>query len=102
MALPPNRLSDQPDKGIKTFSPNISDQLPGGAPPSSKRHGKIWGELREKNMPEGLKTHLSTEDTIDKQVIHSFDLLRTECTGIRVFQAMVMKYVGGPTSTIQH
>jgi hypothetical protein len=53
-------------------------------------------------MPEGLKTHLSTEDTIDKQVIHSFDLLRTECTGIRVFQAMVMKYVGGPTSTIQH
>jgi hypothetical protein len=53
-------------------------------------------------MPEGSKPCLSTEDTVDKQVIQSFNLLCIECTGIRVLQTMAMKSVGGPTSTMQH
>jgi hypothetical protein len=44
-------------------------------------------------MPEGSKPRLSTENTVDKQVIQSFDLLCTECTCIRVLQAMAMKSV---------
>jgi hypothetical protein len=53
-------------------------------------------------MSEGLKPCPAIEDTVDKQVIQSFDLLCTECTGIRVLQAMTMKSVRGPTLTMQH
>jgi hypothetical protein len=41
-------------------------------------------------MHEGSEPRLLTEGTIDKQVIQSFDLLCTECTCIRVLQAMAM------------
>jgi hypothetical protein len=56
-------------KSSETFSPGFSDQLPGGAPPSSKRHGTIQGGMREKNMREGSEPRLSIEDIVDKQVI---------------------------------
>jgi hypothetical protein len=58
IALPPNRPSDQPDEGIKTFTPGFSDRLPDGAPPSSEIHGTIWGELGRRIWPR-VRNHVS-------------------------------------------